>query len=908
MNSIVQRILIALFLVLPPALSVAEPTRGRIPINDGWRFQKGDPTEVAGSLDYLKIRDWVLPSSAAFLKDPTVLPKRPDGNLGAKVPYTQPSFDDSAWRKLDLPHDWAIQGPFKQEYKGKTGKLNYSGPVWYRKHVNLPGSDQGSRIYLDIDGAMSYATVWCNGEFVGGWPYGYSSFRLDLTPYAKPGSDNVLSIRLDNPDNSSRWYPGSGIYRNVWLVKTHAIHVGQWGTAITTPQVSAEAATVAVKVTIDNEGKTPTQVLVKTKVMFAGKPVTDLPAQNVELSAGGLVSATAEVTVPKPQLWDTTTPNLYTAVTTVEVGGKVVDRYETVFGIRSIAFTADNGFLLNGKRVQINGVCNHHDLGALGTAFNTRAAQRQLEILKEMGVNALRTSHNPPAPELLDLCDAMGILVMDEAYDCWKEGKAKSGYNLLFDDWNEQDMRALLRRDRNHPSVVMWSIGNEVKELSDAVVGPVIGARLTAIAHEEDPTRPTTLGSNKPDASYNGIQKSVDVMGQNYQRGGYAEFHEKNPTIPLVGSETSSALSSRGEYFFQTPDQVADQNAAAIEPEQSDKPSKRAKRGKQVSKKPNQTQPFEVISSIKTEGRADFQISSYDLYGPAWAMLPDQDFATLEKNPHVAGQFVWTGFDYLGEPTPYNADSTNLLNFTDPEERAKMAKEMKELGELPVPSRSSYFGIMDLAGFKKDRFYLYQAYWRPEYPMVHVLPHWTWPERVGQGVPVFLYTSGDEAELFLNGKSLGRKKKAQYEYRLRWDDVIYTPGELKAVAYKNGKEWATEVVKTASPATTLTLDADRDQIAADRKDLSYVTVAIRDQAGIMVPRSKNLVAFTVSGPGEIVATDNGDATSHASFQSPNIKAYNGLALAIIRAIGPGKIIVTAKAEGLKDATVLITGR
>ncbi|MEI6554295.1 MAG: beta-galactosidase GalB [Paludibacter sp.] len=886
----------SLLLTAFSSLSAAESVRERISINADWSFQKNDPAEVAGSLDYTKIREWVLPSSAAFLKNPTVLPKRPEGNLGANVSYTQPGFDDSAWRKLDLPHDWAIEGPFKQEYKGKTGKLNYSEPVWYRKHLMLPVSDLGRCIYLDIDGAMSYATVWCNGHFVGGWPYGYSSFRLDLTPYAKPGSDNVLSIRLDNPDNSSRWYPGAGIYRNVWLVKTNPVHVGQWGTFITTPKVSTEAATVAVNITIANDGPNPAQALVKTQIMFDGKSVKALPTKTVMLPTGGSAVATAEVTVNKPNLWNTTTPNRYTAITTVEVGDKVVDSYETVFGIRSILFTADNGFLLNGKRVQLNGVCNHHDLGALGAAWNTRAAQRQLEILKEMGVNALRTSHNPPAPELLDLCDAMGILVMDESYDSWKEAKVKNGYGSLFDEWSEQDMRALLRRDRNHPSVVMWSIGNEVKELTDSVVGPVMGARLTAIAHEEDPTRPTTLGSNKPDASYNGIQKSVDVMGQNYQRGGYAEFHLKNPTIPLVASETSSALSSRGEYFFQTPEQVDAQNSATNEP---------TKRG---GKKPTKNHPFEVISSVKTEGRADFQISSYDRYGPAWAILPDQEFAALEKNPHVAGQFVWTGFDYIGEPTPYNADETNLLNFTDPVKRAKMAKEMEEFSKLKVPSRSSYFGIVDLAGFKKDRFYLYQAHWRPEMPMAHLLPHWTWPERIGQWVPVHLYTTGDEAELFLNGKSLGRKKKGQYEYRLHWDNVTYAPGELKVVAYKNGKEWATEVVKTADAATALTLEADRTLIAADRKDLSYVTVTIRDKSGTEVPRSKNLVSFTVSGPGEIVATDNGDATSHASFQSPNIKAYNGLALAIIRATGPGKITVTAKSDGLTKAMVVIKGQ
>ena len=366
-------------------LSAGESVRERISINADWRFQKDDPAEVGNSLSYDKISNWELPNSAHFLKDPTVLPKRPEGNLAAYVPYTQAGFDDSAWRKLDLPHDWAIEGPFKQELSGKTGKLNYSDPVWYRKHLSLPASDLGRRIFLDIDGAMSYATVWCNGQFVGGWPYGYSSFRLDLTPFVKPGSDNVLAIRLDNPDKCSRWYPGAGIYRNVWLVKTNPVHVDQWGAVISTPKVTAESATIAAKITIANEGSTPTKAIVKTQLLFAGKPIKEFPTQTVKLPANGTALATSEVLVSKPQLWDTSTPNLYTALSTVEVGGKLVDSYETVFGIRSIAFTADNGFLLNGKRVQLNGVCNHHDLGALGTAFNTRAAQRQLEILKEMG-------------------------------------------------------------------------------------------------------------------------------------------------------------------------------------------------------------------------------------------------------------------------------------------------------------------------------------------------------------------------------------------------------------------------------------------------------------------------------------------------------------------------------------------
>ena len=418
------RLLVSLLVLGITSLSAADALRERISINADWRFQKDDPAEVAGSLDYPKIRDWVLPSSAAFVKNPAALPKRPAGTLAASVPFIQPGFDDGAWRKLDLPHDWAIEGPFKQEYPGNIGKLKYWGPVWYRKHLTLPASDQGRRIFLDIDGAMSYATVWCNGQFVGGWPYGYSSFRLDLTPYVKPGSDNVLAIRLDSPDKSARWYPGGGIYRNGWLVKTSAVHVGHWGTAITTPQVSAEKATVAVKVSVANQGTTPASAVVKTQLRFAGKSVAELAAQTVSVPAGGSALALAEVAVTQPQLWDTTTPQRYTAVTTVEVGGKVVDTYETLFGIRSIRFTPDNGFLINGKRLELKGLFNHHDFGALGAAWNTRAAQRQLEIMKEMGVNALRTSHNMPAPELLELCDAMGILVMVESFDSWKQGKA----------------------------------------------------------------------------------------------------------------------------------------------------------------------------------------------------------------------------------------------------------------------------------------------------------------------------------------------------------------------------------------------------------------------------------------------------------------------------------------------------
>ena len=513
-------------------------------------------------------------------------------------------------------------------------------------------------------------------------------------------------------------------------------------------------------------------------------------------------------------------------------------------------------------------------------------------------MNALRTSHNMPAPELLDLCDRMGILVMDESFDCWKRGKKGSDYNKLWDDWHERDLRAEYHRDRNHPSIVMWSIGNEVIELGNAKEGPAIAASLTKIAHEEDPTRPTVLGSNSGGASYNGVQKGVDVMGQNYEMGSYGRFRKENPSIPLVGSETASTVSSRGEYFFESP--------ADLETRYQQEVKKAQAKGKPAPKKPE----YCAVSEDKGAGKSDFQVSSYDLYGPGWAWVPDNEFRSLEQNPHVGGEFVWTGFDYLGEPTPYNGDSTNLLNFHDPAGRAEMERQLKELGKIHVPSRSSYFGIVDLAGFKKDRYYLYQAHWRPEFPMAHLLPHWTWPERTGEATPVHLYTSGDEAELFLNGKSLGRKKKADLEYRIRWNEVVYQPGELKAVVYKNGKPWAQDIMRTAGPAAKLTLAADRREIRADGLDLSFLTVTVTDKDGQLVPRAKNAIRFTVSGPGEIVAVDNGDATSFEPFQATSRKAYNGMALVIVRAKDgtPGIIQVKAEADGLTAGTEAVQGR
>jgi len=861
--------LIALLVLTPVANGQNSTVRERLSFN--WRFKKDDPAGTEGRLSYEKIKDRVTATGNEFATNPEASKRsRPQGSLGEDVSYTKREFDEQGWRKLSLPHDWGIEGPFRQEYPGETGKLAWWGVGWYRKHFEVSTKEKGKQFYLDIDGAMAYATVWLNGRFVGGWPYGYASFELNLTPYIDFGGDNVIAIRLDNPPESSRWYPGGGIYRNVWLVKTEPVHVGHWGTYVTTPEVSQSAASVNLKATLDNNSSSSMNVVVKTQVYEllngkkTGKPIASSAKKGLMIAAGASDTTTLTMRVTKPKLWDLQRPNLYAAVTTVEQKGKRIDVQETVFGIRSIKFDADKGFFLNGEHVRINGVCDHHDLGALGAAINTRALERQIEILKEMGVNAIRTSHNPPAPELLDLCDRMGILVMDEAFDAWRRGKKKNDYHLLFDDWHEKDLRAQIRRDRNHPSVILWSIGNEIGEQSNAE-GHKLAGELTRIVHEEDLTRPVTAGANNLNAGYNGFQKTVDVFGYNYKPTEYGKFHQANPAIPLFASETASTVSSRGEYFFP-------------------------------------------VSDDKSMGRADFQVSSYDLYAPRWATPPDAEFRGQDEFPFVAGEFVWTGFDYLGEPTPYGGDASNLLNFTDPAEQALMAKELKEFSKIKVPSRSSYFGIIDLCGFKKDRFYIYQARWRPDLPMAHILPHWNWPERVGQITPVHVYTSGDEAELFLNGRSLGRKKKAPYDYRLRWDEVKYAPGKLEVVAYKNGKQWASEVVRTTGAASALTLKADRARLKADGYDLSFVTVAVVDKNGVPVPRSKNRIRFELSGPGEIVAVDNGDATSFESFQSKERKAYNGLCLVIVRtrAGQSGLIRLKAQAEGLSGAEISLT--
>ena len=766
----------------------------------------------------------------------------------------QPAFDDKAWRTLDLPHDWAIEGPFDVKFGPSTGGLPISGTGWYRKHFTVPAADKGKFHSIEFDGAMSNSTVWLNGHELGGRPYGYSSFEFDLTPDIKFGADNVVAVRLMPEEASSRWYPGAGIYRNVWLVVTGPVHVAHWGTYVTTPEVSEASATVSVKSEIRNRNAQPASARVETAILdAAGKQVAVLTA-GVRIAAQGSISIIADVKVAQPRRWDVNQPYLYQAVTTLRSGTQVLDRYVTPFGIRSIEFNRDKGFLLNGRVLKLNGVCDHHDLGALGAAVNRRATERQLEILKGMGVNALRTSHNPPSPEMLEACDRMGIVVMDEAFDMWRIPKVRNGYAKYFDQWGERDMRDLVRRDRNHPSVILWSIGNEVPE-QDRGNGAEIAKMLTGFAHQEDPTRPTTAAFNSwANAIKNGLADQVDIPGFNYQPMQYANIQKDHPKWVIFGSETESCVSSRGVYDL----------------------------------------PISANANLPT-----LQVSSFDTVAPGWAYCPDVEFDAQDRLPNVLGEFVWTGFDYLGEPTPYG--------------RANQ-----------WPSRSSYFGIVDLAGFPKDRYYQYKSKWTSQ-PVVHVLPHWNWAGHEGQKIPIMAYTNADEVELFVNGKSLGRKKlgvdtvviptganvspSRQFtsKYRLEWE-APYAPGSLRAVGYKGGKQVAVDEVRTAGSPARVRLVPDRAKISADGQDLSFITVRVEDKDGNLCPLAANLVQFKVEGAGKIEAVDNGNAASVEPFQADKRTAFNGLALVIVRSRAgqPGRIQVTATSEGLPPATTVLT--
>lgn len=777
-------------------------------------------------------------------------------------------WDDSSWRKLDVPHDFAIEGPFRMDLSGNTGRLPYQGIGWYRKSFVLDSTDADKRIYVDFDGVMAYAQVWLNGQYVGGWPYGYNSFRLDLTPYVRTGGENLLAVRTDTEKWESRWYPGAGIYRNVWLVKTGQVQVKHWSARMRTACLTESTARLDLSLEVENHLDKDVEAVVKGEVYELdstdcfGRRVLRLPAQEVRLSARSAQAVKLEDELDDYKRWDIGSPNRYVVRLTVSVGGQVTDRYDVPFGIRETEFSRQ-GFFLNGRKVALQGVCLHHDLGALGAAFNLSAQERQLRIMQEMGCNAIRTSHNPPAPELLDLADKMGLLVMDEAFDAWARGKRTWDYNKLYNEWHEKDLQAMVRRDWNHPSVIIWSIGNEVMEQRDVEMT----RHLAGIVRELDDTRPVTAGYNNPNGGRDSnAARELDLMGVNYFFGQQARWDEdeRYKDMPTVGTETSSCVSTRGVYFM----------------------------GDTL--------------------RKNFQISSYDLDSPGWGCSPDRQFATNARFPHLLGEFVWTGFDYLGEPTPYNSDNTNLLNFrTDPSKQEELKKKLEELARIQPPSRSSYFGIVDLAGFPKDRYYLYQSHWRPELPMAHILPHWNWPDRIGQVVPVHVYTSGTEAELFVNGKSWGRRSKREgQDFRLVWDSVVYQPGSVRVVAYKNGQKWAEDEVQTTGEVRKIRLEADRNSLDAGSRELAFVTVRLTDEEGRTVPTACCPLKFEVEGAGELVATDNGDPISFTPFQSAEREAFNGLALAIVRARkgAAGEIRVRVSGEGLEPAVLQLEAR
>ena len=766
---------------------------------------------------------------------------------------------DGETRTLDLPHDWGVEQPFLQENPGETGKLAWWGKASYRKPLTVSADDLKKNLRLEVDGAFSNAKVYVNGSEAGGWPYGYASWSVELSPWLREG-ENQIEIRLDNKPESSRWYPGGGIYRNVWLTRTQKTSVAHWGTFVTA-HVRDGHARVVQQVTL--RADRPQTVCIWTRILYKetqpGRIIEHVVADTrsfEQIYDGRTVRQTFRV--DDVRLWSPESPQMYLARTTVIAEDGTEDVYETPFGIRSTQWKAD-GFYLNGKRTFLKGVCLHHDAGALGAVWNEDAWVRRLEMLRKMGCNAIRCSHNPPAPELLDLCDRMGFLVMDELTDTWTWSKKPNGYATLFEDWAEKDLVSMIRRDRNHPSVILWSIGNECGEQGDSTRW-WIPQMLTDICHREDPTRLTTAGNDNPWASTQPYASTLDVYGFNYKPHLYADFRDAHPGQPFLGSETASCISTRGFYRF----------------------------------------PVEEDKGKGWVMEAPFQVSSYDLYAPGWASKPDVEWQYEDQVPECAGEFVWTGYDYLGEPTPFNLDPSVFTNFHTEEEKAAYKAMLESWGQtvsdVPLPSRSSYFGILDLAGFPKDRYWLYQARWAPEVPMAHILPHWTWPGREGQVTPVHVYSSADEAELFVNGVSQGRQKREGY--RFVWNGVVYRPGSVEVIAYKDGREWARDKVVTAGKAARVKAYVD-----FAGKDLTYITADIVDKAGNLVPDAGNTVVFSVKGPAEILATDAGDPTSHVSFSSPELPAFHGKASAIVRRTGRGAVTVTVKAKGLKTSTL-----
>ncbi len=786
---------------------------------------------------------------------------------GAVVGASEMDFDDTMWRNITLPHDWAIEGPFDSSYNARSGGLPFHGIGWYRKQFDMPEAAKGKHVTLHFDGAMNNAKVWLNGTLVGDRPYGYIGFSVDLSQHLNYGGSNVIAVQLAPEDFSSRWYPGAGIYRNTWLELNNEIHVPKWGTFITTTSITQDEASVRVLTEIKSIADADEEVGLQTVIYDPNNREVANTNSIVQTKGNTTVEAIQTARIESPLLWDVDTPNLYTAMTTIVQGDKVLDTYKTTFGIRTIEYGADFGFKLNEKKTRFKGVCLHHDLGPLGTAVNKRATERQLEIMQEMGVNAIRTSHNPPSPEQVQLCDQMGLMIQVEAFDVWQMAKVKNDYSKHFDKWHERDLRDMIRTFRNSPSVVMWSIGNEILEQAHKTKGREIAHKLADICRDEDSTRPVTAGFNYyPAPINNGLAEALDVVGWNYKPRKYEEVVEKHPDWIVYGSETASTVSSRGTYHL----------------------------------------PIE-----KYEKHESLQITSYDFIGPPWAYPPDIEFEALEKTPNNLGEFIWTGFDYLGEPTPYGGKDNSTNGYWN--------------GDWPA--RSSYFGAVDLCGLPKDRFYLYQSQWTTA-PMVHVLPHWNWKGKENQIIPVVSYTNAEEVELFVNGKSFGKKRKGMDKapipinfidweggrytgtfmspYRLMWE-VPYQPGSIEVIAYTNGERVATKRIHTATKPAKIELVPDRTVLNADGQDISFITVRITDKDGNLCPNADNLVKFSVSDLGTIAAVGNGDPATTAAFQSNKRKAFNGQCMLMVKTTKTsGSITVQATSDTLQTASVSLT--
>ena len=751
-------------------------------------------------------------------------------------------FDDSGWEKVTVPHDWAITGPFNEDEQGNTGKLPWKGEGWYRKNFKVDMAATGKAVYLLFDGIMASPKVYVNGKPAGYWDYGYNSFYVDVSDLVEPGKENTVAVHVDTRNHGSRWYPGAGIYRKVRMLITAKVHSEIWGTYITTPVVESTHAEVRVLNNILNHSDRGREISVVAIIKGPDGSEKAISETKRMVAPGASREFDHWMKVEAPELWDIESPNLYSLETIVKEGDEVLDAKSTTFGFRTFRFTADDGFHLNGRRLQLKGVNLHHDHGPLGAAFNLRSMERKLEIMKEMGVNAIRNSHNVEAPELLELCDRMGFVVFNEAFDKW-DATAGITPDMDFYEFGERNIRNFVKRDRNHPSVVIWSVGNEMGDIqSNTNYGLQKLAAMVGFVRKYDITRPVTMANDQAGNAKWRHSDYYDVHAWNYDQR-WEPARKLDPSKSVIISESASTVSTRGFYELPLPEK-------------------------------------------KTDFTSSGYVSSYDLHAPYWAEIPDDDFMWQEEGPYIAGEFVWTGFDYLGEPTPY------------------------------MDSRSSYFGIVDLVGIPKDRYYLYQSHWRPEKDMVHVLPHWNWEGYKGKNVPVFVYTNGDSAELFLNGKSLGRKSKqpgsdvSVERYRLMWHDIVYAPGELKAIAYRQGKVIGEAVVRTAGKPASLKLTPDRNIITADGDDLSFILVEAFDRNGVPCPLADNLVSFEVKGAGTVAGAGNGNQRSYEPFHAPYRRLFNGKAMLIVRSVKgtDGKIDIAATSKGLKSSRVTIESR